>query len=151
MRDKLWNGDFDNMKTVQNTQYKNGQSRNDKSYYALLELSNDLSAPLKKMHATYLENARENCYQEKHISDDFTKAEQIDLCKREQHQALFGEWTNEQKKHRDSDVFKLHSCLDDAGMDSVHYLKCTDRYIDNIRETNSHLKTVFASMHKEFM
>ena len=44
------------------------------------------------MKIAQLTASDENCYQDQHISDDFTNTEQINLCKAEQEQLIFGKF-----------------------------------------------------------
>ena len=95
------------------------------------------------MRIAYLNNVRENCYQDAHISDDFTNEEQINLCKAEQYDAIFGEFKRNYDNYRQSDVVKMNYCTTDAGDDVVRAVGCYQQYVKDIRATNKTLKGLF--------
>ena len=74
-----------------------------------LELT--MSQPLKKMHLQYLTKVTKNCYQEKHLSEDFPNQEQIELCKKMTYDSIFGDF--EQKRHdfRTKDSYNMQICM----------------------------------------
>ena len=94
MVDDYFKGDMKHVKTVYdgNTFSNSSGSLRDQSGTALREFTDSVSPALKRMQVAYLTQVRENCYQEHHISDDFTNEEQIDMCKKEQHHDVFGEY-----------------------------------------------------------
>ena len=75
MVSKTQQGDLANLKTVYNYNFNGGKSLRDRANNAMLEFVNDMSPGLKNMHVAYLNEVRENCYQDKWISDDFTNEE----------------------------------------------------------------------------
>ena len=73
-----------------------------------------LSEPLKKLHIEYLQSVTKKCYQDRHLSEDFTNFEQILLCKELEHQKYFGKFDRAYNGIRDSSKFdcsELFSCL----------------------------------------
>ena len=131
--------------------YKDGKSLNDKSALAQRELTNDLTAPLKRMKVEYLNRVNESCYEDRHISDDFTNEEQINVCKQEQFQAVFGTYTKNLMNHRESDSIRFRQCVDDGGQDVERLWNCTDTYVKDMRATNEALKSLFYQTHKAYL
>ena len=66
------------------------------------DLFTRLSEPLKKMQVDYLQTSAKKCYQDKHISDNFTNLDQIQLCKELERQKIFGAFEKTHANHRDS-------------------------------------------------
>ena len=62
-----------------------------------------------------------------------------------------GKYFQTLRNYRESDKLRLNHCTTDAGEDLVPYIKCFTKYLDDIRATNSTLKTVFAENHKEYL
>ena len=77
--------------------------------------------------------------------------EQINLCKQEKHDAVFGTFEKNLRNYRDSDQIRLTNCVTDAGEDVPRLSACFSNYVRDIRETNKTLKTVFAENHKEYL
>ena len=88
------------------------------------------------MKVAYLNAVDENCYQEHHISDDFTNEEQIDLCRAEQEQAIFKNYRQNVANHRQSDIIRMNRCNEDAGNDIDAVAGCFHKYVRDIRTTN---------------
>ena len=103
------------------------------------------------MKVEYLNNIVENCYKDEHLSENFTNAEQINICKHEQQQAVFGKFDNMLINHRESDNIRLMNCLDDAGADPGHAVRCMDQHIKNIRSTNESMKAIFKNDYGSYM
>ena len=118
---------------------------------AIKSLSDDLSPALKKMKVEYYTNVTNNCYQDKHISDSFTNVEQIELCKNEEHEAIFGKYEQNLKNYRDSDLMRLNHCQIDAGNSVPMVLDCFKAYQRNIGTTNLTLKKLFAEEYKAYL
>mmetsp|Transcript_26481 Transcript_26481/g.26364 ORF Transcript_26481/g.26364 Transcript_26481/m.26364 type:complete len:125 (+) Transcript_26481:8-382(+) len=75
----------------------------------LEELDHELSEPLKRIHSIWLARSAKNCYQEKHISDDFTNLEQIKLCKEKTKDNLIGSFYAEAHRRRTADGYTLNN------------------------------------------
>ena len=75
------------------------------------DLFTRLSDPLKKMQVDLLTRTGKNCYKAKHVDDNFTNLEQINLCKQMEWQKIFGKFARMQANHRDSEHFHLQDCL----------------------------------------
>ena len=118
---------------------------------AIDEFMFDLSAPLKKMKAEWLKSITENCYKEEHISDSFTNVEQINICKQETKDDIFGKFNTMLHNHRDRDHTKFLNCVDDAGGNLDMCVRCMETHIANIRSTNEAMKAQFAAEHKDFV
>ena len=148
---KTQQGDLSNLKTVYNFNFNGGKSLRDKANEAMLEFTNDMSPALKNMHTAYLNEVRENCYQDKWISDDFTNEEQIKLCKQEAHDSVFKAWNQAYNNHRQSDKVRLNQCLSDAGTDLVRNVNCFEQAVKDIHTTNRSLKALFVQMNKNYL
>ena len=98
------------IKTVFNTNYKDSLSYNQKVKLALAQFEKDISPALKRMKQGYFEQTQEKCYDPKHISDTFTNVEQINLCKQEQYDEVFGAYQQMVKNHRESDTIRFENC-----------------------------------------
>ena len=148
---KAQQGDLANLKTVYNTTFQGGRSFRDQANAAMLEFTDDMSPALKNMQVAYLNAVQENCYQEKWVSDDFTNEEQINLCKREQHDAVWKQWNTHFHNHRQSDKVRLNHCLNDAGQNVVQVVGCFEQAVKDIRTTNANLKTLFAQTNNKYL
>ena len=73
------------------------------------------------------------------------------LCKREEHNKIFGDFDQVMQNHRQSDVVRMKHCLEDGGQDVIQNVGCIKQYISDITETNRNLKNIFASNHKEWL
>ena len=119
----FFNKDSKNLKTVYNT-YVTGKSLREQSVDAITEFSNDISPAMKRMKVAYFESVQADCYQPKHISDNFTNVEQITLCKQEKHQEIFGTFEKNLRNYRDSDKIRLDNCVTDAGEEVERLSNC---------------------------
>ena len=130
---------------------KDSKSIDDVAKDAMRSFSNSISPALKRMKQAYFDEVQSNCYQEHHISDDFTNLEQINLCKQEKHDEIFGDYQNTLRNHRDSDVLRLQHCRLDAGDNIERVYNCFGKYIEDIHETNKSLHSYFRDQHKQWM
>ena len=80
MLDDEYKKKFHRFSTIYDKETK-GLSPADESQKWIDDFFNRLSGPLKKMYAEYLNNANNNCYPDRHISDSFTNLEKIAECK----------------------------------------------------------------------
>ena len=62
----------------------------DKVHKEMDNLFELLSDPLKKLHVKYLSKVSNSCYPEKHMAEDWTNLEQIQLCREMQKEKVFG-------------------------------------------------------------
>ena len=118
---------------------------------AMSELMLELSAPLKKMKAEWLNQIAASCYKEEHLSDNFTNVDQIVLCKEETKNEIFGKFETMLHNHRQKDQTKLLNCLDDAGGDMEHAVNCLEQHLVNVRGSNNTMKQIFATDYKDYM
>ena len=81
------------------------KSPNDHIHGFLQTLEMELSDPLKKIHSVWLSRSAKNCYPEKHVSDDFTNLEQINLCREKIRDNLLGNFFQEVHKRRAKDGY----------------------------------------------
>ena len=65
-----------------------------------------LSTPLKKLKIASLDEQAKKCFPEKWMSETFSNAEQIKICKQEVHDKYFGKFEAELQKWRDSEQFE---------------------------------------------
>ena len=103
------------------------------------------------MQIAYLKNVNENCYPDKHISDDFTNAEQVDLCKNEQYNEVWGTFNERYETYRESDIIRYNHCQTDSGQDMKMSFKCVQTYNKNVLETNKTLSNILAQTNKEYL
>ena len=145
-------GDLKHLNTAFNgNNFKSGESLSDQISNAIFSYSTDLSPALKKMKIEFLTRVGEHCYPDRHISDDFTNEEQIDLCKKDQYKKIFGEYERNLVNYRESDKIRLNHCLEDTGLDPNDKLNCYIKYLDDIKKTNVVLKNGFIATHKSYM
>mmetsp|Transcript_8761 Transcript_8761/g.9936 ORF Transcript_8761/g.9936 Transcript_8761/m.9936 type:complete len:123 (+) Transcript_8761:31-399(+) len=85
------------------------QTPDDIIHKKLNELESAISDPLKKIHSVWLARSAKNCYQEKHISDDFTNLEQIKFCKEKIKDNLLGSFYSEVEKRRSHDAYDFQN------------------------------------------
>ena len=76
--------------------------------------SSTISEPLKKMHSLYLTRVAKDCYPEKHVQDEWTNMEQIELCKKLTKHSIFGDFEESLYKARTRDAYKFQKCLNEA-------------------------------------
>ena len=143
--------DSKNLKTVYNTYTTGSKSLREQSVDAIKEFSNDISPAMKRMKVDYLEKVQGECYQQKHISDNFTNVEQISLCKSEKHNEVFGTFETNLRNYRESDRIRLTHCVTDAGDEIEMLSNCFQKYVTDIRQTNKTLKNIFVEGHKEYL
>ena len=67
------------------------------------------------MRVQYLNEIDSECYQPKHISDDFTNEEQINLCKQRTYNKIFGKYDEDYFYARESDKMRFKMCMEDQG------------------------------------
>ena len=150
MVDDRYRGDYKNVKSIYNNQYK-GDSLNDKAGIAIRDFQDEMTPALKRMKATYLQNVAANCYPDHHISDDFTNEEQITMCRKEEYDRVFAEWNKQYHNHRASDMLRCNQCTADAGREVFALTNCYVKYLKDIKETNVTLKNIFVQERKEFL
>ena len=147
-----YKGDYKHIKTIyDNNNYKSGESIRDQQGTAMRTFHDEMSPALKRMKATWLNNVVANCYPDHHISDDFTNQEQINLCRKDQYEAVFGTWDKHYKNHRASDLLRLNQCLTDGGREVMELINCHTKYVEDIKETNMTLKNIFVQENKEYL
>ena len=144
-------GEMKSIQTVNEKFYSEGGTLRDQTNNAIKAFSDDMSTPLKRMKVAYLQAVVQDCYKPQHISDDFTNEEQIMLCKKDKHEQVFGEYLKTYRNHRQSDQVRLKHCNQDAGTNVIANVACFEKYIKDIKETNSSLKSMFATQHKEYL
>ena len=111
----------------------------------------DVSPALKRMKATYYELIQEECYQDRHISDDFTNLEQINLCKSEQKDKIFGKFEKMLNETRLSDNLKFNHCVLDAGNDFNQRFNCQQYFLGLMRSSNEKMKARFNAEHRNYL
>ena len=92
----------------------NKKSPEQMTHEALNNLQLSLSEPLKKMHTTYLARVTKNCYNEKHLADDFPNEAQVEHCKKVTYDKIFGDFEEKTHNLRRTDAYKFQKCLHDA-------------------------------------
>jgi hypothetical protein len=70
MIDKEYNEDRNRYQTAQNTYYKDGAFSQDITQKLQRDLVNELSVPLKKMRAAYLQEVAKTCYPDKWMNPE---------------------------------------------------------------------------------
>ena len=80
----------------------------------LASLDLALSEPLKKLHSRWLTRCAKNCYQEKHISDEWTNLEQINHCREVQKDKVLGDFNANTHSRRTRDAYKFQTCIHDS-------------------------------------
>ena len=145
-------GDLKNMKSIYNgDRYKGGESLLEQTNSANRNGMDIWSEPLKRMKAAYLTSIAEKCYQPQHISDDFTNVAQIEICKEEQYNGIFGNFMQAFRNHRESDQIRLTNCNDDAGQDIHRKVTCVETYLRDVNTSNDRIKSLFNQTHKEWL
>ena len=94
----------------QSNQKSAGEHVND----AIKSLETTLSDPLKRMHTTYLARVTKNCYNEKHLADEFPNDAQIDHCKKNAYDKIFGDFEEKTHNYRRIDAYNFQKCFHDA-------------------------------------
>ncbi len=126
-------------------------SPNDVVRAKLEELDHELSEPLKKIHSIWLARSAKNCYQEKHISEDFTNLQQINLCKEKTKDNLLGSFYSEVTRRRTTDAYTLNNCILDAKNQVNKLGGWVDDYINNIVKTNKGLVSDFKEQYSKYI
>mmetsp|Transcript_8781 Transcript_8781/g.9965 ORF Transcript_8781/g.9965 Transcript_8781/m.9965 type:complete len:159 (-) Transcript_8781:55-531(-) len=112
-------------------------------YIKLHNIYHVLSEPLKKMHSTYLTRAAKNCYPEKHLQDDWTNLEQINLCKDITKSKIFGDFEELLHIERTKDAYKYQACLEKNRNQVIKSIECVEQYQKDIDTTNQKVATEF--------
>uniref|UniRef100_A0A7S3CJK7 Uncharacterized protein n=1 Tax=Strombidium rassoulzadegani TaxID=1082188 RepID=A0A7S3CJK7_9SPIT len=112
----------------------NSKSVKEQIFDVEMELDDKITPKMKKLKINYLKDIVENCYPDKHISDDFTNSEQIKLCRQE----TFEKYIKAQDllALRASDYMKFDRCLEDAGHNEMLIYACVNRVVGDFRKTN---------------
>ena len=80
------------------------------------------------------------------MSEGFSNAEQIAICKQEQHDKVFGKLDAEHELVRDSTAFRMEDCERAAGNNIMKYVQCLRDYQKNIVKDNAHLSSFLSQM-----
>lgn len=102
-----------------------------------------LSDPLKKLHSKYLTEVVKNCYPEKHMQEDWTNLEQIQICRDTQKDKVMGAFLQSMHVHRDSDFFKNKDCVNGVDNDMYAAIACYKTYLSDIKNTNEVIAAEF--------
>ena len=103
------------------------------------------------MKLAYFEKVAEECYPDKWLSESFTNQEQIDLCKNERSEKIFGKLNKMVFNHRQSDQMRLNDCRADASTDAFLEYKCFESYLQNTLASNQEMKSKFAAEYSKYM
>ena len=101
----------------------NIKSPDEITHEKLENIYNILSDPLKKMHSLYLTRSAKNCYQDKHLQDDWTNLEQIKLCREMTRDKIFGDFEELLRSQRIKDAYNLQQCLKEARNQKTKHLE----------------------------
>ena len=80
------------------------------------------SEPLKRAHVKMLAMQAEQCYPDKWMSQTFSNEEQINICKQDVHDRVFGKLEAYQNGFRDSSRFRFQDCETNAGNNIVKFV-----------------------------
>ena len=105
-----------------------GQSPNDKIFDALASFRILNSKKLNRMKAAVLTEQAEECYKDKWMSEAFSNAEQIAICKQEVHDKHFGALDKEEQNLRESSYFRYQDCERAAGNNIIEFVQCVRDY-----------------------
>ena len=72
MIDEEYDAMFNKYKRLQGSTFATGKSHSDMTWDVQTQMYDQLSDPLKKMYAGYLNDVVRNCYKEKHMDESFT-------------------------------------------------------------------------------
>ena len=103
------------------------------------------------MKVSYFNQVASDCYPDKWLSESFTNQEQINLCKSEKGEAIFGNLERMIQNHRQSDHIKLSDCRADASNDIAFENKCFENFIKNTYASNEVMKKQFAQDYSKYM
>ena len=146
--------DIDKQFNVFETEYlKNpGKSPTQKMVEAEQEPLAWLSEPLKKMEQKVYTNIEANCYQEKHLAQDFVNVPQVELCRKLERQKVFGKFDDFMHKLRFSTLVKYSNCLSgNTNKTDVMALNCIKEHLSNINRDNQNVVTYFNREFKEYI
>ncbi len=101
--------------------------------------------------AAVLTEQTKKCYPEKWMSESFSNKEQIDICKQEVHDKVFGKFNEEQNKWRDSSMFLFHDCEAKAGNNVLAFSKCITDYEAAVLADNDRLSAMMKESYAKFM
>lgn len=128
-----------------------GQSPNDKIVSSVQDFYIACSAPFKKLEIATLNEQAKNCYPEKWMSESFSNAEQVTICKQEVHDKYFGKIEDEQNKWRDSSRFKYQDCEKAAGNNVLSFVHCMRDYQADVKADNERLMTFMKDNYAKYM
>ena len=140
-------------KIFYDTSYKQmkGKSPNDMTQHWHNDLFVRLSAPLKNMHAEYLAQVVQNCYQDRHMAVDFTNVPQINQCKEQTHERVMGQFFKDVYAVRDSSKIVYSQCLLETGNNVEKGLACVQQYLVNMQIDNDTLCQKFAKDYPQYL
>ena len=117
----------------------------------LEDLEKELSEPLKKIHSIWLARSAKNCYQEKHISDDFTNLEQIKLCREKTRDNIIGSFYAEVHRRRTFDGYALNNWIIDSKEQMHKTVAWIEKYVTDIEKTNAGLVSDFKEQYSKYI
>ena len=97
-----------------------------------------MSEPMKRMQIQYLKNTINKCYQsERH--KDYSRYEQVMICKETERQRIWGKFDRMYFKCRDESRLKFQDCIEKADGDLEDGSLCVRDYVVRIKEDNQRL------------
>jgi hypothetical protein len=130
--------------------YVKGQSPQDKIAALYADFLVSQSKQLKHMREAVLEEQAASCYPEKWMSESFSNAEQVAICKQEAHDKVFGKFEAEVKATRQSSSFKYQDCEVAAGNNVMKYVHCLRDFQANIANDNKNLQAFMKQNYSEY-
>ena len=114
-------------------------------------LTDELSGPLKKVHAAYLLDVSKNCYQDKWMREDGPNEPQVQLCRQETYNKYFSKWQNELVATRDSAKFRFADCVRGAKGNLFTVVGCGETYVETMANDNKDLSAFFRKEYSKYM
>lgn len=128
-----------------------GQSPKDEIHNELQNFAVQNSKALNKMRAAVLRSQAEECYPEKWMSQDFSNAEQIAICKEEVNERIMGALNREYTNVRRSADFRFQDCEVAAGNNVLKFVHCIQNLKKEVSADNQKLGLWLKSNCSEYL
>ena len=119
------------------------------------DLMNEIYAPLgsalKRMHAEFLGEVAENCYDDRHMQDEWANLPQIKHCKEEVRYRIMGSYLRNLQLHRDSDSIKFRQCVDGTKNDFKEGVACIEQLMSDIGQSNERIVSLFRRDYPQYL
>ena len=102
------------------------------------------------MHSEYLSKVAKHCYKEKHVQDEWTNMEQIELCRKLVKDEIMGDFESSLVAHRNKDAYNVQQCFHEAKNNVGRAFKWIDKYHADMDKTNERIANEFKEKYVKY-